>query len=293
MDNRRKAENLIRLIGFLSTRKLNIKEIAKLLEVETRQVKVYLDSLEDIAVSVDEDLNGRLFIFGADKLLQGELEATEKSLIRSTLLLHKPNHPLTAGIVNKLKEDQMPLPTLDELAQVRISDNFDKISKAIDHKRRIVLHRYHSPTGKKEHSDRLVEPIAFLDHHRLLKAYEISSRTVKSFKIDRIGEVEITDTPCSKSRKETLKMDPFGFSCEKTEIVKIRLSPLAKDLMSEELPQARPYLTEIKAEWFFIGPICDPKGLGRFILGLPGHTQVINGEALREHLKAAVTKYEF
>jgi hypothetical protein len=44
---------------------------------------------------------------------------------------------------------------------------------------------------------------------------------------------------------------------------------------------------------FFIGPICDPKGLGRFILGLPGHTKVIKGEGLREHLKAAVLKFEF
>jgi predicted DNA-binding transcriptional regulator YafY len=56
---REKAENLIRLISLLSTRKLKVGELAKLLNVQTKQIRRYYQVLDDLNLHVDEDLDGR------------------------------------------------------------------------------------------------------------------------------------------------------------------------------------------------------------------------------------------
>lgn len=291
---REKAENLIRLINLLSTRKLKIGELARILNVQTKQIKKYFVALEEIKLHVDEDLDGRCFIFGADKLHKSELEPQEKTWLTSLIYLHAPEHPLTAAIVHKLQVEQSPVPSAQQLTDVRLANNFHLINLALRQNQRIWIKNYHSPSGKKPLSDRLIEPIAFIDEHRQLKAYEIASRKVKSFKIDRMENVSITAEPCTKLPKYPSHHDPFGFSCTKYQMIVLKLSPLAKELMSENYPLSQPFLSlEAPDGHYYKGPISSPVGIGRFILGLPGHVKVEEGEELKGYLQEEIRKFNF
>ncbi len=291
---REKAENLIRLISLLSTRKLKVAELAKLLNVQTKQIKRYFLALEDLGFGVDEDLNGRCFIFGADQIQKAELDQNEKSWLRSVVKLHAPSHPFAAIVSHKLQESPIPLPIHEQLTDHRIATNFEKITQAINAKLRIQLIDYHSPTGVQTYSTRLVEPLEFLDDHRQLKAYELASRKVKSFKLDRIGDVKITEEVCIKKPPKKSQVDPFGFSSTKYQLVRLKLSPLAKDLLCENYPLSRPFLSaDNEHGHFYHGPVSNPIGIGRFILGLPGHVEIIEGDALKTYLKLEIQKYSF
>jgi predicted DNA-binding transcriptional regulator YafY len=290
---REKAENLIRLIGFLSTRKLKAGEIARLLNVQIKQVRRYFQTLEDLEIHVDEDLDGRCFLFGANKIQRSELDIQEKNWLTSMIKIHAPTHPFAASIANKLAEEPLPLPLPEQLTDARIAANFEKITSAIQTKVRIILQDYHSPRGAKITSNRLVEPLAFIDEHRQLKAYEVASRKVKSFKIDRIAKVKLTSEPCVKLSLSPSYADPFGFSHTKYQVVIIKLSPLAKDLMYETFLDSRKYIYEEQEAYHYHGPMCNPIGIGRFILGLPGHTQIIEGEELRTYLNNELLKFNF
>jgi hypothetical protein len=65
---RKKAKNLIRQISPLSTRKHKVGELAKLLNVQTKQMRRYYQVLDDLDLHLDEDLDGRCFIFSNDKI---------------------------------------------------------------------------------------------------------------------------------------------------------------------------------------------------------------------------------
>jgi predicted DNA-binding transcriptional regulator YafY len=291
---REKAENLIRLISLLSTRKLKVGELAKLLNVQTKQIRRYYQVLDDLNLHVDEDLDGRSFIFSADKIQKALLEQEEKNWIYSIIKLHAPNHPFSTSIGHKLQQNACPLPQPEQLSDLRIADIFEKITRAIKQRTRIILLDYHSPSGTKTVSNRLVEPLEFLDDHRQLKAYEIASRKVKSFKIDRIGKVQRTEEPCTKNHNSISQTDPFGFSSTKFSLIELQLSPLAKDLLYENHPLARPYLVQNEKKYhYYSGPISNPIGVGRFILGLPGHVKVLKGEHLKEYLRLEIQKYDF
>jgi predicted DNA-binding transcriptional regulator YafY len=85
-----------------------------------------------------------------------------------------------------------------------------------------------------------VEPLGFLDDHRQLKAYEIASRKVKSFKLEHIGRVKLSEEPCSKNHNSISQVDPFGFGGTKSSFIELHLSPPAKELLCENHPLARP-----------------------------------------------------
>jgi len=291
---REKAENLTRLISLLSTRKLKAAELAKLLNVQTKQIKRYFQVLDDLNLHVDEDLDGRCFIFGAEQIQKSELDQPEKLWLRSMIKIHADTHPFAAIVSHKLQQTPAPLPIHEQLTDHRIATNFDKITRAINAKVRIHLIDYHSPTGFQTQSTRLVEPLEFLDDHRQLKAYEIASRKVKSFKLDRIGEVKITEEPCIKKPSKNSQADPFGFSCSKYQLVNLKLSPLAKDLLCENYPLARPFISfNADSGHVYHGPMSNPIGIGRFILGLPGNIEIIEGAELKAYLKSEIQKYNF
>jgi predicted DNA-binding transcriptional regulator YafY len=290
---REKAENLIRLIKLLSTRKLKARELAKLLGVQTKQLKRYFISLEDLNLHVDEDLDGRCFLFGADSLQKSNLSDEEKVWLHTLVKIHAPAHPYTAAIAHKLQEIPEPLPLPEQLSDIRLAQNFELINQSLAENIQIVLIDYDSPSCNKVNANRLVEPLEFLDEHRQLKAYEIASRKIKTFKLDRIGQIKLTTVSCTKSISAKHLSDPFGLSGTKLEMVKLKLSPLAKNLMYEEYSLARIYLYEQEKVFFYHGPICQPKGLGRFILGLPGHVKILEGESLKNYLKKEILKSSF
>jgi proteasome accessory factor C len=87
-------------------------------------------------------------------------------------------------------------------------------------------------------------------------------------------------------------MDVFGLTGDAWMDVKLKLSPLAYNLLVEEFPLAKQFAKRRKEGTFFVGPVRHWKGIGRFVLGLPGEIEVIAPEELRAYLKERAGKWK-
>lgn len=149
-------------------------------------------------------------------------------------------------------------------------------------KKQIILKKYQS-INSQTISDRKVEPISIDGNYRTLTAYELSSKTNKTFVIERVEAVEIT--PVSfKHQNEHLQLerDVFGFGTRtdlKSFPVHLELSLKAKVLLTEEYPASTPYIKKRsnRETYIFKCTINDPRPLMRFINGMPEAIKELKG----------------
>ena len=115
---------------------------------------------------------------------------------------------------------------------------------------------------------------------------------MKVFKIERIGEVIISQGPWKFEAKHLLPgAQLFGFTGKNKFRVKLKLSKKAYQLMMEEHPNARPFMTiKNRNQYCFDGEIPQLPGLARFILGLPGEIKVEEGEEMKKYLAEQISK---
>lgn len=178
---------------------------------------------------------------------------------------------------------------MDVKFQKKVYNNQAKLDDAIRRRRCVILHDYSSPHSLSV-SDRVVEPFMFLGDKTDLRAYELKSKVNKTFKIARIGRVEVVDTPWfNLSQHKEVFTDMFMFSGEERYHVKLRFNLLAHRIMLEEYPHARGLMTqEDDAYWIFEADLVSYIGIARFILGLFNDIEVLEDDGLRIFLRQRV-----
>ena len=70
--------------------------------------------------------------------------------------------------------------------------------------------------------------------------------------------------------------------------ISLQLDLMAKNLLVEEYPKAKEFITGQKGDenvWFFTTDICKIEGIGRFYIGLANHILILEGDALKEYAK--------
>ncbi len=286
------SHSLLRMLEILTAQPKTQKELAELLELSPRQVSRNIRRLEDKGYFVDKNAQNRYFVFGAENIRNRVFNEQEQAFISKMLAIHAPNHPLYASIKLKLRSVTLEVPLVHQTRDLLKSKNYELIHYAIQNQLRIVLKDYISPHNPRMPKGRLLEPIAYVEQHRQLIAYEVSTRKEKVFKLDRMGEVTLSNEPAVGRSLKNVLIDPFGFSGTKQKIVKLKLELLAKLLLEEEYPSAIPYLVCINKTWYYHGPYCSFLGIGRFIFGLPGQVSIVYGPELKaymEELKKAFT----
>ncbi|HUN02407.1 MAG TPA: hypothetical protein PLS00_06090, partial [Niabella sp.] len=83
--------------------------------------------------------------------------------------------------------------------------------------------------------------------------------------------------------------DAFGMSAEApAATVKLQLNLKACNLLQEEHPQAKQYITANGKDYTLNIPVADYHGIGRFVLGLPGDVQVITPVAFKRFLEKQI-----
>ncbi|WP_255075775.1 YafY family protein [Lacihabitans sp. CCS-44] len=287
------SHSLLRMLEILSTQPKTIKELSQILELSPRQISRNIMRLEDRGYCVDKNMQNRYFIFGAENIRNRVFNEEEQELISKMLAIYAPFHPVYSAIKLKLKSATMDIPFAYQTKDLLKSKNYEVINYALKNRLRIKLRNYVSPFNPDMPEERLLEPLEFVEQHCQLIAYEVASRKEKVFKIDRMGKVELTnEATAGRAVKNTL-IDPFGFSSTKQKIVKLRLSLLAKVLLEEDFPTAKPYLILKGEVWYFHGPYCSFLGIGRFILGLPGEVTVVYGPELKVFLTEQKKNFTF
>ena len=284
---------MFRLIRLLSGRTgKTIAQLALLLETSQRSVYRYIKLLEEVGYLVDKDQHERYFLFHPEEPRAAEAFGPEESLLlRQLLESAAAAHPLKEGILHKLYVHSDYIPLAENILKVHTAKVVAKLSEAIRERRQVRLLNYHS-TNSETYADRLVSPLEFTDNYAVLQAFEPDANKVKSYKVERIQDVEVLDV-AGQYDQAAGGLDFFGLSGPEPIPVTLRLTARAYRLLIEEYPLTRPFTRQEGTDYVFEGTVRNWQGIGRFVLGLPGEVRVLAPEELRVYLRERAKKRTF
>ena len=170
-----------------------------------------------------------------------------------------------------------------------VSSHAAALKKAMGQRCMCTLHNYSSPHSHTV-SDRIVEPFLFLNGGLDIRCHEISTHTNKTFKLARIGSVELLDVPwiAEKEHKDVFT-DIFMFSGEQRLHVALRMGQLARNVLVEEYPAAEHCITRCDdSHWTFEADMASYLGIGRFVLGLFRDIEVLGDDRFRAYIRQEV-----
>lgn len=271
-----------------------VHRLAELLETDERTIYRYFNLLEALGFEVikefskykikDRPGNQPAMAFSTfspeeSQWLKGLIESQGKTNLLRDSLLQK------LQLRSELKQGT------EQLFKANLGRFVDQIGQGISGKKQIWLKDYYSLSSDTV-SDRLVEPVGFSTDYEHIHALEVESRSMKMFKIERIGDVVISlEAWKFEAKHELPEQALFGFTGKRKFAVKLKLSKKAYQLMLEEHPNALPFMSiKNRNQFYFQGEIPQLPGLGRFILGLPGEVKVEEGEEMKAYLKEQSAK---
>lgn len=298
MIQQQKILRVFKLIRYLMQKPYKtLEQLSNNLGVDSRTTRRYFKLLEEIGYIIDQDFANNYFIHidthPAEEGVRFTLE--ESQLLRDLLHGNAERHPLRDTLWKKLFVQSELQPLAENILKNYNTKILQTLVKAIENRRQVVLHNYHSANTNSV-KDRLVEPLEFSDNYTAIQAFESSSQLMKSYKIDRIEEVTLLDTPQNYPRSSS-PTDLFGFIGEHSWTVKLRLSELAYRLLIEEFPITKPDIKKMHSgsshPYIFESKIRDERGIGRFILGIPGEIVVESPTKLKDYLNGRIQGVRF
>jgi len=289
-----KIRRVLRLISLLSDKpSRNAKELSRILETSPKTIYDYIKLLEDIGYGIDKDGNNAYFLFEPRKTDPSSLLEQELNLLNQLIDTIPTDNPLKESMRKKLYLCSELVPLAEELNDRHMARIVQRLATAIEDKKQVCLFRYQSATGARP-TDRIVEPLFFQKNNSQLAAYDINKKEIRHFKIKRIEEVEILNTPCIYDR-ETFPTDIFGFTDKNSFLIKLQLSKRAYRLLIEEFPDAKPFITidhaPTEKPHRFVYEARSPIGIGRFILGLPGEILIEEPAELKNYIRKRVSEF--
>lgn len=283
-------DNLQKLITLLSDASPHrVTEIARIMETTNRTVYRALHTLESKGFVIERN-RGRPYIAEESpdytrKYFLENLSVPECLMLYHSVLKGDMNDPIRLQLISKLEvmiQHSSGGPQL--YSDTGISDSLNSVLSAIANEKQIILKGYASGSSNTA-SDRLVEPIMFSANYRQFFAFDVEKMKMRCFKPTRAKDIVVTDNPWKHKKKHKVPlMDCFWMTGNKTFDVVLHLDHLALGLLHEEHPLSWNYkvkkYNEPKFPYTVILPICSPEGVGRFVMGLPGHCVVEKGKEL-------------
>jgi predicted DNA-binding transcriptional regulator YafY len=274
-----------------------VHRLAELLETDERTIYRYFNLLEALGFELIKE-------FSKYKLKErpGNQAAVEYSTfsqeegnwLKSLIESQGKANLLRDSILQKLQLRSEVKQGTEQLFKANLGKVVDQIGQGITGKKQIWLKDYYSLSSDTV-SDRLVEPVGFSTDYENIHAFELESKSMKVFKVERIGEVVLGRESWKHEAKHELPgQSIFGFTGKRKFAVKLKLSKKAYQLMLEEHPNALSFMyVKNRNHYFFEGEIPQLPGLARFILGLPGEIKVEEGEEMKAYLKEQLGKGVF
>lgn len=262
------------------------QEICDLLRLSMRSFYRYLEFFENAGFRIVRQ--GKRYSFDANSPYFRKLTAYNFFSQEETdaLLALLKNDPQGNELYQKLLRQKKWHVKNQYVVDRDYADKFAMLSEAVRDKRMIVMHNYSSVKSSSV-TDRIVEPYLIMGSNDSIRCYEISARTNKTFRISRIGAVELMPVNWIHEDKHTpLYTDAFNFSGEELLPVEVYLNFRAVSLLTEEFPGCAPYITRKNAkEWLLRMEVCDYRGIGRFCLGLFRDVVPVGSEAFLNYLE--------
>lgn len=276
-----KMQRMLRLLMKLSGKRwCPLQEIIDILECSGRTVYRYLETFETAGFVLEKNKGSyRLQKETSNsRSLQNLMHFSEEEvlILYETLALIEGTSSVKEQLIRKLNV----LYDYKALEQLQQSDDLTKIqilSDAIRNRKQVNLKSYRSSNSDKI-TDRKVEPFDYLPDYRSVWCYEYESKSCKQFKLARIYEIELINRDWENELMHKIPFtDAFRISAIKP-IGKIEatLSLKAYNLLLEEFPLCRNHVTEEDGHYHLKIPVAGYRGIGRFVMGLPGEIEVLD-----------------
>lgn len=295
--NQPKVVLALRLIKMLqNNEKLTIDEIAARLDVVPRTIYRYIDTLKEagfVVVNPKGDIYSMVDMPkpapNFDKLVYFTDE--ESYLVNNLIEGISPTNALKAGLKKKLAVIYDSTNIEGFVDRKSNAAHVANLRRAAQEKKMVILHDYESANGN-DVRDRLVEPFGFTNDFIEVWAYDAESRGNKTFKVQRIGEVEILDRAWEfELSHRTQGRDIFRMSGYANARVRMQLTVRAKNLLIEEYPFAEKEITRDGNYWILDTVVNDFAGICRYYVGLIPEIKVLEGEEFLEYARAYMNKY--
>src|SRR5690625_54773 len=282
-------EKPLRMLMLLSgNRSYTRSEIAERFSISERSVYRYINNIENSGFVVDRS-QGRYRLVrnqSTSNTLKRLLHFSEEEaflLFRALTLLDK-NTRESNRLIKKLHAlyDFKALSNFENTCEL---EKINALGDAIQNRKQAILYQYRSSnTGII--SDRKIEPFSFMEDYQAIWCFDPEDQNNKQFKIARIGRVEIIDEKWNHHPRHQIPFtDAFRMSATKAlTTVDLLLTLKACNLLMEEYPLAEQFIKPEKERYRLQIPIADYHGIGRFVLGLPGETEVISPYSFIEFL---------
>jgi predicted DNA-binding transcriptional regulator YafY len=298
MPDQPKLSSLLEIIMLLSSGiKYSLAQISDRLDLTQRTTQRYLKTIRDAGFIIPRPVNGLYYIDKQSPYFK-ELSELVHFSREEAQILYNAIHALSSE--NTIKQNlfqklyalyQSPV-VANVLVKQQHSSNIHQLVKAIEHRRKVVLHDYQSANSSKQ-SNRLLEPFKFTTNYVSVWAYDIESRQNKTFKNSRIASVELLNEPWEHqdSHKEA-EMDHFRISTEERISVHLSLTLRASELLKEEYPLAEPHIKEVASSHYeYQATVFSLEGVGRFVLGLCDEVTIHEPEALKHFIQKKMQEF--
>jgi len=291
-------EYLLKFIQMLSNgRRHNQADMCKQFDISERKFQRTISDLRESGFEIPRPKDGFYYIDREKSCseLQDLVYITNEELILLTQAIESIDS--TNSLLRGLRKKLHALIDVDLITKTLIHPERSKIIKtlgqAIKEKKQVIVQQYRSGNSK-EIRDRKVEPISLSSEFLMLCAFDIEENCSKQYKIARMNGVQLLDKPYKyESLHKALPMDCFHISGNSPKQIRFTMSLVAYNLLIEEYPEAAKHITqESDILWQFSGSVNSYLGVGRFILGLPGETEVLGDKGLQEYLGRAVLRYK-
>lgn len=178
------------------------------------------------------------------------------------------------------------------LGGMKKNSTVEELSKAIRSKQCVVLRNYQSSNSNSV-SDRRVEVFDFTENGRSIWCYDLDNREVRLFNIARIGYVEVTKQEwMHQAMHKPGPVDVFNMTGSKAVDVCLRLNLRAKNLLLEEYPRSKEFITkERDNSWLFNAQVYNVAGVARFYIGLANSIQIVNAPELKAYVQEYIKQH--
>ncbi|MEM8527554.1 MAG: WYL domain-containing protein [Bacteroidota bacterium] len=270
-----------------------VPQLLKILKISRATLYRDFELLEELGYIVDNDRGRRFLQFQFSRNDDNVLEPDELFFLQEQLqsvASTVPNAHLASSILHKFDRNVSMIPLVDMLPQVHRHKILKLLRLAMERNWCVLIKGYRSMTSNTV-SNRKAEPLEITQDARYCIAWDLDKNRQSQFKIDRIEDVEVLDEK-AKAHRPYSPMDLFGLTGEEWLSVKLKLSSTAHHLLVEEFPLSRQYIRNTPDGIYFDCPqIRNWKGIGRFVLGLPGEIQVVAPEAFKIYLKERIALF--
>lgn len=297
-----KIERLLRLMMMLTANKYTIEQLSNKLDMSPRTIYRYIDTFRNAGFLIKKNSDGRFRLDRESKYFKDISELVhfteeEAYILKNAIESIDENNILKQNLKSKLYSVYNYKMIADCVVKGSNAKNVNSLVDAIELRQQVILKDYTSANSKTT-TDRLVEPIGFTTNYIQLWAYEISSGETKTFKVSRIGGVEILDKEWeNESQHKKGYIDIFRMHGFNKFNVKLKLGVKAASLLKEEYPLAEKHLVEqIHNDFKYYTldlDVCSYEGVGRFVLGLLDDIEVIGSKEFKDFLKQRISKAKF